>query len=895
MSKPSRNPIMGVNEIRRSFLDYFGSNGHAVVDSSPLVPRNDPTLMFTNAGMVQFKNVFTGLEKRDYFRAATSQKCVRAGGKHNDLDNVGFTARHHTFFEMLGNFSFGDYFKEEAITLAWNLLTRELGLDRQKLMVTVYHTDDEAFDLWKKIAGLREERIIRIPTNDNFWAMGDTGPCGPCSEIFYDHGEHIPGGPPGSTDEDGDRFIEIWNLVFMQFEQVTPDERISLPKPSIDTGMGLERIAAVLQGVHDNYDIDLFKALIAASEDATGIKAEGDFRPSHRVIADHLRASSFLIADGVLPSNEGRGYVLRRIMRRAMRHGSLLGATEPLIYKLVPTLVGEMGGAYPELQRAQVLITETLELEETRFRKTLERGLSLLDEATGDLDEGDSLAGETAFKLYDTYGFPLDLTQDALRRRGISVDTKGFDDAMQRQKAEARASWAGSGEAADDRIWFELRETHGSTEFLGYDTETAEGVVQALVRDGQKVDSALPGEEISVIVNQTPFYGESGGQQGDRGEIRFDGGRIEITDTKKRGDGLHVHIGKVVEGTVKPGMMVELEVSHTGRAGLRRHHSATHLVHEALRNVLGDHVAQKGSLVAADRLRFDFSHQKAISPEDLAEVEAIANEIVQQSAPVTTRLMAVDDAIEAGAMALFGEKYGDEVRVVSMGKANRGEKAGKTYSLELCGGTHVANTGEIGLIKLLGESAVASGVRRIEALTGMDALAYLEEQESRVRDIADTLKVPPSEAVRRVQALVEDRKRLERELADAKKKLALGGGGGTGEAAAVKSISGVSFQGQVVEGIPARDLKGLVDEAKSKLGSGIVAMISVSEDGKAAVVVGVTDDLTGKYSAVDLVQAGTSAVGGKGGGGRPDMAQAGGPDGEKAADALSAIEAALAG
>ncbi len=884
--------MLGVNEIRKNFLDYFGHNGHEVVDSSPLVPRNDPTLMFTNAGMVQFKNVFTGLEKRDYSRAATSQKCVRAGGKHNDLDNVGFTARHHTFFEMLGNFSFGDYFKEEAISYAWELLTKEVGLNKEKLLVTVYHTDDEAFDLWKKIAGLSEDRIIRIPTHDNFWAMGDTGPCGPCSEIFYDHGDHIWGGPPGSPEEDGDRFIEIWNLVFMQFEQVTPEERISLPKPSIDTGMGLERIAAVLQGVHDNYDIDLFKALISASEEATGVKAEGDFIPSHRVIADHLRASSFLIADGVLPSNEGRGYVLRRIMRRAMRHGSLLGAKEPLIYKLVPTLVSEMGGAYPELQRAQALITETLELEETRFRKTLERGLSLLGDASSDLGEGDSLDGETAFKLYDTYGFPLDLTQDALRRRGIDVDTDSFNVAMERQKAEARASWAGSGEAADDRIWFELREKHGATEFLGYDTETAEAVTLAIVADGKEVAKAGKGEEVSLIVNQTPFYGESGGQQGDRGEIRFEGGRLEVTDTKKRGEGLFVHIGKIAEGEIAVGMALEMEVDHAGRSGLRRHHSATHLVHEALRNVLGEHVAQKGSLVAPNRLRFDFSHQKPIPEKDLAVVEDIANEIVRQSSPVTTRLMAVDDAIEAGAMALFGEKYGDEVRVVSMGKALRGDKAGKTYSLELCGGTHVANTGEIGLIKLLGESAVASGVRRIEALTGKDALDYLEEQEHRVRDIADVLKVPPQDTVARVQSLVDERKRLERELSEARKKLALGGGG-SGEAASVTKIGDVSFQGQIMEGIPAKDLKGMVDEAKAAIGSGVVAMISLSEDGKAAVVVGVTDDLSSRYSAVDLVRAGSQAVGGKGGGGRPDMAQAGGPEGSKAGEALDAIEAAI--
>ncbi len=883
--------MLGVNELRKSFLNYFGSNDHEVVDSSPLVPRNDPTLMFTNAGMVQFKNVFTGLEKRDYSRAATSQKCVRAGGKHNDLDNVGFTARHHTFFEMLGNFSFGDYFKEDAIDFAWTLLTKELGLAKEKLLVTVYHTDDEAHALWKKIAGLSDDRIIRIPTNDNFWAMGDTGPCGPCSEIFYDHGDKIWGGPPGSAEEDGDRFIEIWNLVFMQFEQITPDERVNLPKPSIDTGMGLERISAVLQGVHDNYDIDLFKALINASVEYTGVKAEGDFIPSHRVIADHLRAASFLIADGVLPSNEGRGYVLRRIMRRAMRHGNLLGAKEPLIYKLVPTLVSEMGGAYSELVRAQPMITETLELEETRFRKTLERGLVLLGDASKELDEGDSLDGDTAFKLYDTYGFPLDLTQDALRRRGISVDTDGFATAMEKQKADARASWAGSGEAADDRIWFELREEHGSTEFLGYETETAEGVVQAIVLDGNSVSEAKAGDEISLIVNQTPFYGESGGQQGDKGLIRFDGGSVEITDTKKRGEGLFVHMGRVVSGALKVNSPVELIVDHAERSGLRRHHSSTHLIHEALRMVLGDHVAQKGSLVAPNRLRFDISHQKPISPEDMAVVEKIANEVVQQSSPVSTRLMAVDDAIEAGAMALFGEKYGDEVRVVSMGTATSGAKAGKTYSLELCGGTHVRNTGEIGVIKLLGESAVGSGVRRIEALTGSDALAYLEEQETRVNAIADLLKVPPQNTVDRVQALIDERKRLEKELADVKKKLALGGSSGSG--AEVSTINGVQFLGQVVEGIEARDLKGLVDEAKTRLGSGIVAMISVSGDGKAAVVVGVTADLTSKYSAVDLVRVGSTAVGGAGGGGRPDMAQAGGPDGEKASEALVLIGSAL--
>jgi len=886
--------MSGVNEIRSAFLDYFGKHGHEVVQSSPLVPRNDPTLMFANSGMVQFKNVFTGLESRDYSRATTSQKCVRAGGKHNDLDNVGFTARHHTFFEMLGNFSFGDYFKEEAIHHAWTLLTKEFGLPEEKLLVTVYHTDDQAFDLWKKIAGLGEDRIIRIPTHDNFWAMGDTGPCGPCSEIFFDHGDHIWGGPPGSPEEDGDRFIEIWNLVFMQFEQVTTDERVDLPRPSIDTGMGLERIAAVLQGQHDNYDIDLFKALIAASEELTGTKAEGDKQPSHRVIADHLRASSFLIADGVLPSNEGRGYVLRRIMRRAMRHASLLGATEPLMHKLFPALREQMGVAFPELVRADSLISETLLLEETRFRKTLERGLGLLDDATGAMGEGDELDGNTAFKLYDTYGFPLDLTQDALRRRNITVDVDGFNVAMEQQKADARAAWAGSGEAADEKIWFQLRDEHGATEFLGYDTEVAEGVVQAVVVEGNPVEGAKSGAKVSVIVNQTPFYGESGGQVGDHGEIRFEGGRVSVSETKKRGEGLFVHIGEVIDGEIKSGMAVEMEVDHTARAGSKSHHSATHLVHEALREVLGDHVAQKGSLVTPDRLRFDFSHQKAIPEEDLALVEDISNEIVRQSAPVETRLMAVDDAIELGAMALFGEKYGDEVRVVSMGTAMRGDKAGKTYSLELCGGTHVANTGEIGLIHVLGESAVAAGVRRIEALTGNAALAYLSEQEQRVKDIAGVLKVPPQDAASRVAQLVDERKKLERELADARKQLALGGGGsGTSEDA--KDINGTRFMGRVVENIAARELKGLVDDAKQSVGSGVVAIAGVSEDGKAGIVVGVTEDLTDRFSAVDLVRIASEKVGGKGGGGRPDMAQAGGPDGGEAGAAIVAIEQALAG
>ncbi|MFT2212825.1 alanine--tRNA ligase [Rhizobium giardinii] len=884
----------GVNEIRSTFLDYFKKNGHEVVPSSPLVPRNDPTLMFTNAGMVQFKNVFTGLEQRPYSTAATAQKCVRAGGKHNDLDNVGYTARHHTFFEMLGNFSFGDYFKERAIELAWNLITKDFGIDAKRLLVTVYHTDDEAFGLWKKIAGFSDDRIIRIPTSDNFWAMGDTGPCGPCSEIFYDHGDHIWGGPPGSKDEDGDRFIEIWNLVFMQYEQVTKEERVDLPRPSIDTGMGLERVAALMQGKHDNYDIDLFRTLIEASEEATGVKAEGDRRASHRVIADHLRSSAFLIADGVLPSNEGRGYVLRRIMRRAMRHAQLLGAKEPLMWKLLPALVGQMGRAYPELMRAEALISETLKLEETRFRTTLERGLGLLADATADLAEGDRLNGETAFKLYDTYGFPLDLTQDALRARGIGVDTDGFSAAMERQKAEARASWSGSGDKATETIWYELKEKLGATDFLGYDTETAEGVVQAIVRDGKAIDVASKGETVQLVLNQTPFYGESGGQVGDTGVISTDGARLTVTDTQKRGEGLFVHACVVDEGTVKVGDATALTVDHARRSRLRANHSATHLLHEALREVLGTHVAQKGSLVAPERLRFDVSHPKPMTADELKLVEDMANEIIVQNSAVTTRLMSVDDAIAEGAMALFGEKYGDEVRVVSMGQGIHGAKANRPYSVELCGGTHVGATGEIGLVRIVGESAVGAGVRRLEALTGASALTYLNEQDERVKSLATTLKVQPAEVLSRVETLMDERRKLERELNEAKKKLALGGGDANGSADQVQEIGGVKFLGKVVTGVEPKDLKSLADDGKKSLGSGIVTFVGVSADGKASAVVAVTDDLTGRFSAVDLVRVASAALGGKGGGGRADMAQAGGPDGAKAKDAIDAVGAALA-
>ena len=876
-----------VNDIRKAFLDFFVRNGHAAVESSPLVPRNDPTLMFTNAGMVQFKNVFTGAETRDYTRAATSQKCVRAGGKHNDLENVGHTARHHTFFEMLGNFSFGDYFKETAIELAWELVTKDYGLPKDRLWTTVYAEDEDAFQLWKKIAGLPEDRIIRIPTSDNFWAMGDTGPCGPCSEIFYDHGDHIPGGPPGSPDEDGDRFVEIWNLVFMQFEQVTPDERRPLPKPSIDTGMGLERTAAVLQGTHDNYETDLMRALIVASAEETRTDPDGEHRVSHRVIADHLRASTFLIADGVLPSNEGRGYVLRRIMRRAMRHAHLIGCPDPLMWRLVPTLVGKMGQAFPEIERAEPLIEETLKLEETRFKQTLERGLKLLDEATADLGEGDSLSGEVAFRLYDTYGFPLDLTQDALRGKSIDVDVDGFDAAMDRQRAEARKAWAGSGEAATEQIWFELREETGATEFLGYDTESAEGQIVAIVTGSERADSATAGQDVAVIVNQTPFYGESGGQIGDTGWMTTGAGaRIEITDVQKRLGDLWVHHGRVVDGTVAVGGEVALQVDGGRRAAIRANHSATHLLHAALRRRLGRHVTQKGSLVAPDRLRFDISHPKAMSVEEIAEVERAVNAQIRTNTEVVTRLMDPEQAVEQGAMALFGEKYGEEVRVVTMGRDGEG-----VYSTELCGGTHVRRTGDIGLFKFLSEGAVAAGVRRIEALTGAGAQTYLAEQEVALHEVARLLRAAPAEAPARVAALLEERRNLERDLSEARRQLATGGGAAAPQ---FKEVAGVRFAPRLLDGMPAKDLKGLADDLKRQVGSGVVALVSVTE-GKASLVVGVTDDLTERFSAIDLVRAGSAAVGGKGGGGRPDMAQAGGPDGAQADAALTAIEGAMAG
>ena len=886
-----------LKEIRSTFLEFFRQAGHEIVPSSPLVPRNDPSLLFTNAGMVQFKNVFTGQEKREIRRAASAQKCVRAGGKHNDLDRVGYTARHHTFFEMLGNFSFGDYFKGAAIGYAWDLVTRDFGLSKDRLLVTVYADDEEASRLWRKIAGIPEERIIRIATSDNFWSMGETGPCGPCSEIFYDHGAHIPGGPPGSPDEDGDRFIEIWNLVFMQYEQLAGGKRENLPRPSIDTGMGLERITAVLQGVHDNYDIDLFRHLIAASAEASGTAVVGPHAVSHRVIADHLRASCFLIADGVLPSNEGRGYVLRRIMRRAMRHAHILGSKDPLMYRLVPSLVAEMGEAYPELKRAEALTSETLRIEETRFRDTLARGLKLLDEATAKMKLGDTLPGDVAFKLYDTFGFPRDLTEDALRERGMKVDIAGFDAAMAAQKADARKAWSGSGEASTDKTWFQLREELGPTEFLGYDAEAAEGAIVAILKDGARVDRAVAGETVRILTNQTPFYGESGGQIGDRGALfSLQSAEGEVVDTEKKLGDLFVHVVKVTRGTLSVGDAIDLRVDAERRRATRVNHSATHLLHAALKHVLGPHVAQKGSYVGPDRLRFDFSHVKAVSPEEIERVEDEVNAVVRQNTDVSTRLMPTEAAIGAGAVAMFGEKYGDEVRVLSMGEDLATHA--HPYSVELCGGTHVRRLGDIGLFTVLGESAVAAGVRRIEALTSENARHYLEGQRHLVHEAAAVLKASAAELPVRIAQLAEDKRRLERELSDARKKIVMATTGTAAGSASVAGggramIGGVNTMLRVLEDVPAKDLKALADEAKAQLGSGVVAFVTVS-DGKASLVVGVTEDLISRVNAVDLVRAGAEALGGKGGGGRPDMAQAGGPDGARAKDALAAIEQRLA-
>ena len=882
--------MTSTNDLRRSFLDYFGSNGHAIVPSAPLVPYNDPTLMFVNAGMVPFKNVFTGLETRPYVTATSSQKCVRAGGKHNDLDNVGYTARHHTFFEMLGNFSFGDYFKDQAITHAWTLLTKEWGLDPDRLTVTVYNTDDEAAGLWKKIAGLPEERIIRIATKDNFWAMGADGPCGPCSEIFYDHGDHIFGGPPGSPDEDGDRFVEVWNLVFMQHVQEADVIISDLPRPAIDTGMGLERIAAVAQGVHDNYDTDTFKALIAASEDLTGTRATGEQKASHRVIADHLRSCGFLMADGVLPANEGRGYVLRRIMRRAMRHAHLLGAKDPLMHRLVPSLIAEMGVAYPELLRAQPLLVETFEREETRFRQTLDKGLKLLDEATVGMGAGATLPGETAFKLYDTFGFPYDLTEDALRADGIAVDRAGFDAAMAQQKAAARAAWKGSGAKASDDIWFDIAERVGATEFTGYTSDEGEGAVVAILKDGAEVDAALAGDSVIILTNQTPFYGESGGQMGDAGTMTGAGGfAATVSDTAKPLGKLHAHVATVDAGSVKVGDAVRLVVDSARRDRLRANHSATHLLHAALRNRLGGHVTQKGSLVAEDRLRFDFSQPVPLSAEDVAAVEAEVNAQIRGNAEVTTRLMTPDDAIAAGALALFGEKYGDEVRVLSMGAREEVH-----YSVELCGGTHVDALGDIALLAVTSESAVSSGVRRIEALTGEAARVWLKGRDDALKAAAATLKTTPDDVPARVAAMADALRKAERELAEAKKALALGGGSGAAGGPAVEQVGGLGFLAQVVEGLDPKGLRGTVDDMKKAVGSGVAMLVAVN-DGRASVAIGVTDDAVDKASAVDLVKLAVAALGGQGGGGRADMAQGGGPDGAKAAEAVAAVKAALAG
>jgi alanyl-tRNA synthetase len=878
--------MVSSNDIRATFLDYFARHGHQVVESSPLVPRNDPTLLFANSGMVQFKNVFTGQEKRPYARATTAQKCVRAGGKHNDLDNVGYTARHHTFFEMLGNFSFGDYFKEHAITHAWTLLTRDFGIAAERLTVTVFSEDDDAAALWRRIAGLPEEKIIRIPTSDNFWRMGDTGPCGPCSEIFYDHGPSIAGGPPGSADEDGDRFVEIWNLVFMQYEEGPPGTRVALPRPSIDTGMGLERFAAILQGKHDNYDTDTLRALVLASAEVTGQDPDGPHRVSHRVIADHLRSTAFLIADGVLPSNEGRGYVMRRIMRRAMRHAHMMGAREPVMHRLVPVLIRQMGAAYPELGRAETLIMETLRLEETRFKAMLERGIHLLTDETEKLGEGQALPGAVAFKLYDTFGFPLDLTQDALREQGRGVDLAGFESAMADQRARARAAWSGSGEAATERVWFELREQIGSSEFLGYSTEMAEAQILALVVKGAAVDHAIAGSEVAVVLNQTPFYAESGGQVGDTGRITGpDGLVIVIEDTQKKLGDLFVHYGRVEAGEVIVGRAVVAAVDHGRRGAIRAHHSATHLLHEALRRKLGKHVAQKGSLNAPDRLRFDVSQPRPITAAELAEVESEVNFRIRENSAVTTRLMTPEAAVAEGAMALFGEKYGDEVRVVSMGT---GDDERQAYSIELCGGTHVARTGDIGLLRIVSEGGVSAGVRRIEAVTGPSALALIAESENRLAEVAAALKTVPAEVVGRVTALIEDRRRLERQVAELQRKLATGGA-----EAAVETVNGVTLAARNLGEVAPRDLKGLAEAIQKQIGSGVVALVSTAE-GKASIVVGVSPDLSGRFSAVDLVRAASAAVGGKGGGGRPDLAQAGGPDATKVDAALVAVRGALA-
>ena len=870
---------VSVNQIRKTFLNYFEKNGHKIVPASSLVPDNDPTLMFTNSGMVQFKNILAGNETRDYTRAATSQKSVRAGGKHNDLDSVGYDVRHHTFFEMLGNFSFGDYFKEEAIYYAWELLTKEFGLPKEKLAVTIYHTDDDAYKIWKKVSGLADERIIRIATKDNFWQMGDTGPCGPCSEIFYDHGPEVWGGLPGTPEEDGDRFIEIWNLVFDQFEDLPDGSRINLKKPSIDTGMGLERIAAILQGVHSNFEIDTFQHLIKAIADIANTDPNGELKASHNVIADHLRAMSFLIADGVLPSNEGRGYVLRRIMRLAMRHAYLLGVKEPMMYKLLPVLQQEMGEAYPELYRFEKLIMETIHSEETRFGKTLDKGMRLLDEETKDLHSGDTLSGEIAFKLYDTYGFPLDLTQDALKLKEINVDTKGFDEAMDKQKAEARKNWAGSGDEGTEKIWFEVKEKIGSSEFLGYTTTKSDGSITALIKNGQMVPDVAEGE-FYLVANQTPFYGECGGQVGDTGIISNKHFKAEVYDTKRKLDTVFVHCCRLLEGTVHLGDCATFAVDVETRQKICANHSVTHLVHKALRTILGEHVTQKGSMVAAERMRFDVSHPQQITTEQLKLAEDMVNAAIRHNYKVNTVLMNQEDAVKTGAMALFGEKYGEEVRVVTM------EKDGEIYSRELCGGTHVSETGDIGYFNILSESAVSAGVRRIECVTGKCAEEYVDEIETKLHDVCDILKTNVNDLEVRLKNILTERKKMEAEILDLKKNLAAGSSKAASEA---EMVNGVRFVGKVIPDVHPKELKSFIDEMSQNLGSAVM-VLATDRDGKASIVVGVTKDLTSKYSAVDLVKVAAAAVGGQGGGGRPDMAQAGGPDASKLQQAFEAVK-----
>jgi len=867
--------MTSTNDLRSSFLEYFAQHGHKVLPSASLVPQNDPTLLFTNAGMVPFKNVFTGQETRPYKRATTAQKVVRAGGKHNDLDNVGYTARHHTFFEMMGNFSFGDYFKADAIEFAWNLLTKGFGLRQEKLLATVYSEDEEAAALWRKIAGLPDDRIIRIPTSDNFWRMGDTGPCGPCSEIFYDHGPDVFGGPPGSPDEDGDRFVEIWNLVFMQFFEDPPGTRTPLPRPSIDTGMGLERFAAIMQGKRDNYDTDTLRALIEASAEATHQDPDGPFRASHRVVADHLRSTAFLIADGVLPAKDGRGYVLRRIMRRAMRHLHMMGTKDPVFYKLLPALIQQMGEAYPELGQHRALIADTMRGEEERFAVMLDRGLALLGDETARLGEGQALPGDVAFKLYDTFGFPLDLTQDALRERDRTVDMPGFESAMAEQRARARAAWVGSGDKTAETIWYDAREQFGPTEFLGYVTETVQAETRLVAQGNTITNAAGPGETVSVLLNQTPFYGESGGQVGDTGFIEAPGLRVEITDTQKRNGDLLVHYGRVLEGTLKPGMAVTATVDHTRRQAIRGHHSATHLLHEALRRHLGTHVTQKGSLNAPDRLRFDVSQPRPITDEELAAVEAEVNARIRENSAVATRSMTPEQAIAEGAMALFGEKYGDEVRVVSMGS---GEEARTAYSIELCGGTHVARTGEIGLFRITSESGVSAGVRRIEAITGLTAETAVTDATRTLSQLAGLLKVAPEETPTRLTALLEERRAMERQISDLQRKIATGATEQSQE-----TINGITLAARDLGDVSSRELKGMAEAIGKQIGSGVVALIS-SAEGKGSIVIAVTKDLLERLNAVDLVRSASAAMGGKGGGGRPDMAQAGGP--EPAVDAV---------